>query len=101
MRGIESPRTDRFGWPLRRRWLDLAWVGFALANLVAMALAPEWETVPFHFIWVSLTVLYGYRVWGPRVTAGLLTAVVLSTGALLVHDVIDHAQLATSSPRSR
>jgi plastocyanin len=38
-----------------------------------MALAPEWETVPFHFIWVSLTVLYGYRVWGPRVTAGLLT----------------------------
>lgn len=94
MRGIESPRTDRFGWPLRRRWLDLVWVGFALANLVAMALAPEWETVPFHFIWVSLTVLYGYRVWGPRVTAGLLTAVVLSTGALLVHDVIDHAQLA-------
>jgi len=94
VRGIESPRTDRFGWPLRRRWLDLAWVGFALANLVAMALAPEWETVPFHFIWVSLTVLYGYRVWGPRVTAGLLTAVVLSTGALLVHDVIDHAQLA-------
>jgi two-component system OmpR family sensor kinase len=94
VRGIESPRTDRFGWPLRRRWLDLVWVGFALANLVAMALAPEWETVPFHFIWVSLTVLYGYRVWGPRVTAGLLTAVVLSTGALLVHDVIDHAQLA-------
>ena len=70
MRGIESPRTDRFGWPLRRRWLDLVWVGFALANLVAMALAPEWETVPFHFIWVSLTVLYGYRVWGPWVTAG-------------------------------
>jgi len=94
VRGIESPRADRFGWPLRRFWLDLVWVGFALANLVAMALAPEWETVPFHFIWVSLTVLYGYRVWGPRVTAGLLTAVVLSTGALLVHDVIDHAQLA-------
>ena len=94
MRGIESPRTDRFGWPLRRFWLDLVWVGFALANLVAMALAPNWETVPFHFIWVSLTVLYGYRVWGLRVTAGLLTAVVLSTGALLVHDVVDHAQPA-------
>ncbi len=94
MRGIESPRTDRFGWPLRRFWLDLAWVGFALANLVAMALVPEWETVPFHFIWVSLTILYGFRVWGPRVTAGLLTAVVLSTGALLLHDVVHHAQLA-------
>lgn len=94
MRGIESPRTDRFGWPLRRFWLDLVWVGFALANLVAMALAPEWETVPFHFIWVSLTILYGFRVWGPRVTAGLLTAVVLSTGTLLLYDVAHHAQLA-------
>jgi len=94
VRGIESLRTDRFGWPLRRFWLDLVWVGFALANLVAMALAPKWETVPFHFIWVSLTVLYGFRVWGQRVTAGLLTAVVLSTGTLLVHDVVHHAQPA-------
>jgi signal transduction histidine kinase len=94
VRGIESPRADGFGWPPRRLWLDLVWVGFALANLVAMALAPKWETVPFHFIWVSLTVLYGYRVWGPRVTAGLLTAVVVSTGTLLVHDVVQHAQPA-------
>jgi signal transduction histidine kinase len=94
VRGIGSPRTDRFGWPPRRFWLDLVWVGFALANLAAMALAPKWETVPFHFIWVSLTVLYGYRVWGPRVTAGLLTVVVLSTGTLLVHDVVQHAQPA-------
>jgi signal transduction histidine kinase len=94
VRGIESPRTDGFGWPPRRFWLDLVWVGFALANLVAMALVPSWETVPFHFIWVSLTLLYGYRVWEPRVTAGLLAAVVVSTGALLVHDVVQHAQPA-------
>jgi signal transduction histidine kinase len=94
VRAIESPRTDRFGWPPRRAWLDLAWIGFALANLAAMALAPRWETVPFHFIWVSLTLLYGYRVWEPRVTAALLAAVVVSTGALLVHDVVQHAQPA-------
>jgi two-component system OmpR family sensor kinase len=94
VRGIESPRADRFGWPPRRLWLDLVWVGFALANLVAMALAPRWETVPFHFIWVSLTLLYGYRVWEPRVTAGLLAAVVVSTGTLLVHDVVQHAHPA-------
>jgi signal transduction histidine kinase len=94
VRGIESPRTDGFGWPPRRLWLDLVWVGFALANLVAMVLAPRWETVPFHFIWVSLTLLYGYRVWQPRVTAGLLAAVVVSTGTLLVHDVVQHAQPA-------
>ena len=94
MRAIESPRTDRFGRPLGRFWLDLIWVGFALANLIAMALAPRWETVPFHFIWVSLTILYGFRVWRPSVTAGLLVAVVVSTGTLLVHDVVNHAQPA-------
>ncbi len=22
-----------------------------------------WETVPFHFIWISLTLLYGFRSW--------------------------------------
>jgi signal transduction histidine kinase len=94
VRGIESPGAESFGWPLRRFWPDLIWVGFAIANLVAMALAPDWETVPFHFIWVSLTILYGYRVWGPRVTAAVLTAVVVSTGALLVFDVTRSAQLA-------
>jgi signal transduction histidine kinase len=94
VRGIESPPTDGFGWPPRRFWLDLVWVGFALANLAAMALVPRWDTVPFHFIWVSLTLLYGYRVWEARVTAGLLAAVVVSTGALLVHDVVQHAQPA-------
>ncbi|HXQ57073.1 MAG TPA: hypothetical protein VOA19_14910, partial [Actinomycetes bacterium] len=94
MRGIESQRHDRFGWPLPRFWPDLVWAGFALANLAAMALAPGWETVPFHFIWVSLTILYGYRVWGPSVTAGVLAAVVVSTGALLVLDVARAAQSA-------
>ncbi len=74
-------------------WLDLVWVGFALANLVAMALAPEWETVPFHFIWVSLTLLYGYRVWGSTQTALVLTAVVAATGALLVYEVARQAEL--------
>jgi two-component system OmpR family sensor kinase len=94
VRAIESQRHDRFGWPLPRFWPDLVWIGFALANLVAMVLAPEWETVPFHFIWVSLTILYGYRVWGPLVTTGVLSAVVVSTGALLVLDVARAAQSA-------
>jgi signal transduction histidine kinase len=94
VRGIESPRTEGFGWPLRRFWLDLAWVGFALANLAAMALVPEWETVPFHFIWVSLTILYGYRVWGLSVTAAVLVGVVVSTGTLLVYDVVRSSRLS-------
>jgi hypothetical protein len=56
--------ATRWEWPLRRfAWLEVAWGAFALANLVAMWLVPTWETVPFHFIWVSLTLVYGFRVW--------------------------------------
>ncbi len=45
-----------------------------------MALLPDWETVPFHFIWVSLTVLYGFRVWKTRPTLGVLAVVMATTG---------------------
>jgi signal transduction histidine kinase len=74
-------------WPFRDRLLDAAWVLFALANLVAMAAFPEWETVPFHFIWVSLTIVYGFRVWRTRGTAWVLGGVMLLTGFILWHDV--------------
>ena len=93
MRAIASPSRDRLHQLLTSGWLDVAWVVFAVANLVAMALVPQWETVPFHFIWVSLTLLYGYRVWGSFETALALTAVVASTGALLVYDVARHGEL--------
>jgi signal transduction histidine kinase len=75
-------------------WIDVAWVAFAAANLVAMALVPQWETVPFHFIWVSLTLVYGYRVWGSFQTALALTAVVASTAVLLTYDVFRQGELA-------
>src|SRR5512132_3437940 len=58
-----------------------------------MALVPKWETIPFHFIWVSLTILYGYRVWGSWQTGMALTAVVVTTGALLVYDVLREGEL--------
>jgi signal transduction histidine kinase len=93
VRGIASPSRDRWYRLLTSGWLDVAWVGFAAANLVAMALVPQWETVPFHFIWVSLTLVYGYRVWGSFGTTLALTAVVVATGALLVYDVLRQAEL--------
>jgi len=47
----------------------VGWGVFSVVNLVAMQVFPTWETVPFHFIWVSITILYGFRVWrsGPTV----------------------------------
>jgi signal transduction histidine kinase len=79
--------VDRLEWPNRVRWIDVAWVLFSFANLAAMLLFPEWETVPFHFIWVSLTLLYGFRVWKARPTLAILAFVMVLTGLFIWLDV--------------
>jgi signal transduction histidine kinase len=48
----------------------------------------RWETVPFHLIWVSLTLLYGFRVWRPSTTAIVLGVVMATTGAALAFVVV-------------
>ena len=78
---------------LRRRAVELAWFAFAGANLVAMALTPSWETIPFHFIWISLTLLYGFRVWEPKPTGVVLGLVILATGSLILSDAFSGEQL--------
>jgi signal transduction histidine kinase len=80
------------GW-LRRRRIELAWGAFAAANLVAMGLWPSWETIPFHFVWISLTLLYGFRVWGREATTGVLFVVVCATGVLILADAFEGIQL--------
>ena len=54
--------------PLRRYRVELLWLAFAAANYAAMIAWPSWETIPFHFVWISLTLLYGFRVWPTRAT---------------------------------
>jgi signal transduction histidine kinase len=83
MRAIGSRRPEP---------IDGAWAVFALANLAAMLAWPDWETIPFHFIWVSLTLLYGFRVWAPRPTSAVLLLVIAATGALILHDVQEGKQ---------
>jgi len=78
----------------RYRLLDGAWGLFAVANLGAMLLWPSWETIPFHFIWVSLTLLYGFRVWPLSPTLGVLGAVCFVTGDFILEDIHSGAQVA-------
>lgn len=80
-------RTDTSQWPNRERWIDVAWVAFSIANLAAMLVFRDWETVPFHFIWVSLTILYGFRVWRPRPTLAVLAGVIAFTGLFIWLDI--------------
>jgi signal transduction histidine kinase len=85
-------RPEALEWPNRERWIDVAWVLFTLANLAAMLLIPSWETVPFHFIWVSLTVLYGFRVWRTKPTLTVLGVVMVTTGLFIGIDYSKGAQ---------
>jgi signal transduction histidine kinase len=77
---------------LRRRSVELAWVVFSAANVVAMVRWETWETIPFHFIWVSLTLVYGFRVWRPAATLATLAVVGLLTGALIAVDISHDTQ---------
>ena len=52
-----------------------------------MQVVPTWETIPFHFIWVSITILYGFRVWRSDATIAVLIAVMATTGAGIAEDV--------------
>ena len=78
---------DRADWPFRTYWIDIAWGAFACLNLVAMLTFGTWETVPFHFIWVSVTLLYGFRVWKVRSTALTLAVVMVATATFILIDV--------------
>ena len=82
------PWADDADWPVRLPAIvDIAWGAFAVANLVAMYLLPDWETVPFHFIWISFTLVYGFRTWAPRPTLVVLGVVMATTAAAIGHDV--------------
>ncbi len=78
---------------LRNHSVEVAWVLFAAANVAVMVAWPSWETIPFHFVWISLTVLYGFRVWGAKVTSLILGAVVIATGTSILVDAFAGIQL--------
>jgi signal transduction histidine kinase len=78
---------------LRRYRVELLWVAFATANYALMIAWPSWETIPFHFVWISLTLLYGFRVWPVRATLLTLACVMLATGASISFDAFRGLQL--------
>ena len=83
MRAIGLRRPDR---------LEVAWFAFAVVNVGAMLLWPTWETIPFHLIWFTLTLLYGFRVWALKPTFAVLTAQGIVTGLLIAHDAMNGTQ---------
>jgi signal transduction histidine kinase len=103
VRVISSPGTDagrssplsgfgrfavRLSWPFSPGLLDAAWAVFSAINLAAILAFPGWETIPFHFIWISFTLLYGFRTWATVPTLWVLGAVMATTAAGIGLDVM-------------
>jgi signal transduction histidine kinase len=65
----------------------VGWGVFSVINLSAMYYFAYWETIPFHFIWISITLLYGFRSWPTGPTLWILGAVMLTTGIGIALDV--------------
>lgn len=78
---------------LHNHSVEAAWAFFAAANVAAMIAFPSWETIPFHFVWISLTLVYGFRVWNGGPTSLMLGAVVATTGASILADAFEGIQL--------
>jgi signal transduction histidine kinase len=81
-------RRDRILSLARTYGVDIAWVAFVGLNLIAMRLVPDWQTVPFLIIWVSLTAIYGARLWRLGSTLLTVAVVTLATGGLIGWQVI-------------
>ncbi len=77
---------------LRRFRVELLWLAFAAANYGAMIAWPSWETIPFHFVWISLTLVYGFRVWPMTPTLVVLAGVMALTGISIGLDAFSGAQ---------
>ncbi len=68
--------------------VDIALVIFIGLNLVLMRLIPEWQTVPFLIIWLTLTAIYGFRLWHLGSTVLTVVTVMLATGGLIGWQVL-------------
>jgi signal transduction histidine kinase len=62
-----------------------SWMASAVVNLFLMYVLPGKETVPFHLVWIGLSVIYGFTVWRPLGMSVVLGTVALTTGYILAH----------------
>ena len=65
----------------------MLWVVVSALSIATVYVLTEWETIPFHVVWVSLTLLCCFRLWSFRTTAVVLFVVTTVSGAALFHFV--------------
>lgn len=85
---VASGPLNRQALAWREHGVDILWWLFVAINTWAIVVLREWATVPFHFIWIGVTLMYGWRVWSTKVTALSLSVIVVVTGVTMLDDVI-------------
>src|SRR6476619_7423670 len=92
-----SSRSSRRGLS-RNAAIDVAVFAFCVAMLLAMATSPGEETIPYHLLFLCVTIVYGFRVWPLLPTLAILLIITVVTGWVMVtHYVngsIDRQELA-------
>ena len=62
--------------------VDVALGVFSVAMLVAMVVTPGEETIPYHLMFLAVTLVYGFRVWPMAPTLLVIGAITVVTGAI-------------------
>jgi signal transduction histidine kinase len=80
------------------RAVDVGLATFVVAALVVMADNSDWATIPYHLIFLSTALVYGYRVWPVSVAAIVILGITMVTGGLMLvsysRGVIDTPELS-------
>ena len=82
-------------WLVQGHRLEYAWVIFAVINLAAMfaiiklRVGHGMETVPFHFVYISFALMYGFRQWPRQGTVVGVIFVMVTTGLLTLIGITD------------
>ena len=70
--------------------VDSTLAAFSVVMLAAMVAMPGQETIPYHFMFLAVTLVYGFRVWPMGPTVLVVGAITMSTGAVLYLHYLDH-----------
>jgi signal transduction histidine kinase len=84
-------RVTRRRRPRRGVVIDAVLTAFAVTMLAAMIAMPGEETLPYHLMFLSITLVYGFRVWPMAPAMLVVTLVTASTGTVMYIHHLDGA----------
>jgi signal transduction histidine kinase len=69
--------------------VDVVLAVVVLALLLAMVLTPGEETIPFHLVFLAITLVYGFRVWPMKPTMVVVAAITVVSGTVMYLHFLD------------